>query len=112
MSKLSELRHTIDSVRFPSKFKHFGGASLIITDDKNRGFHEGDTVVYTNHASGMSWLVIQLKEIYKDDIDAGNKYDFYPCIGKLIQESLIDDANLVDSMQYVVDEMEKIWGTK
>ncbi|MEN9998845.1 MAG: hypothetical protein RI922_1835 [Bacteroidota bacterium] len=112
MSKLSELRHTIDSITFPSQFKHFGGAELIITNDKNRGYREGDTVIYTNHASALSWLVVQLKEIYKDEIHAGNKYDFYPLIGQLIQESLTNEAELIDSMLYVVDEIEKAWGSK
>jgi hypothetical protein len=47
----------INQGQFPTDFPHFGGANLIITDDENRNHLEGDIVIYSIHASGLSWLV-------------------------------------------------------
>lgn len=111
-TKLSALREKVNSGQFPSQFRHFGGANLIITNEPNRRHHEGDVVIYTAHASAMSWLVEELKMIYSEDLDYLNKYDFYPQIGRLIKESLRSDFDVFESMLYVIDEIEKKWGTK
>jgi hypothetical protein len=63
MNKIKSLKDRINSGQFPSDFPHFGGANLIITIDTQRNYHEGDIVVYSEHASALSWLVFELKEI-------------------------------------------------
>lgn len=110
-TKLGALREKVNSGKFPAQFPHFGGANLIITNVPNRPFHDGDEVIYTAHASAMSWLVTELKSIYSEDLDYLNKYDFYPQIGRLIKESLRSDFEVFESMLYVIDEIEKEWGT-
>jgi hypothetical protein len=112
MNKLEKLKETVNKGNFPNKHKKFGGANLIITSNKNREFREGDTVIYSAHASALSWLVFELKKIYDSDINYLNKYDFYPSIGKLIKESLQNDALIFESMIYVIEKIEKAWGIK
>jgi hypothetical protein len=53
---------------------------------------------------------LELKEIHAANIDYQNKYDFNPTIGRLIQESFIEDGDIIDSMLYVVERMEEFWG--
>jgi hypothetical protein len=112
MKELDKLRTLIESGKFPNKFPEFGGANLIITKDKNRNYHEGDIVVFSEHASALSWLVIELKKIYDNEIDYINKYDFYPSIGKLINQTLTRQELLFEVMLNIVDELEKEWGKK
>ncbi len=107
---ITELKTLIEQGKFPKKFRHFGGANLIITDDPNRNFHEGDVVVYSLHAGPLSWLVEQLKEIYLEKMDYMNKYEFYPSIGKMINNRLKDDGLLFDVMLSIVDDVEEKWG--
>jgi len=107
---LNQLRQKIEKGQFPNKYKEFGGADLIITSDKNRKHEEHITMVYTEHAAAMSWLVFQLKEIYDNDLNWRNKYDFYPVIGKLVNDSLTSQDKLFDSMLFVIDVIEETWG--
>ncbi len=112
MSKLNDLKAIINSGKFPNKYQEFGGANLIITKNKDRGFHEGDTIIYSEHAAALSWLVDQLANIYSDEINYANKYMFYPTIGELIKESLTSQELIIESMLFVIDELEKKWGEK
>jgi hypothetical protein len=77
MNKLDKLRKRIEKGKFPSKFPEFGGANLIITVDPLRSHHDLDVMVYSEHAGALSWLVMELKKIYDEDIDYMNKYRFY-----------------------------------
>lgn len=112
MKKLDELRQIIEKGEFPNKFPEFGGANLIITKNEKRNFHEGDIIVHSEHASALSWLVIELKKIYDSEIDSISKYDFYPSIGKLILKTLTKQEYLFEVMLNIVDEIEQDWGTK
>ena len=110
--ELSELKLIINTGKFPKEFSHFGGANLIITDDPNRNFREGTVVVYTEHASALSWLVFELKKIYDSKLNASNKYGFYPYIGELIQASVKAYDDLFETMLFVVDKIEEDWGSE
>lgn len=87
MKKIVDLIEKIKMGKFPTDFPHFGGANLIIANDSKRNFHEGNIVVYTDHAPALSWLVVELKRIYDSKLNSLNKYDFYPYIGQLIHAS-------------------------
>ena len=106
---LSELKLKINSGKFPADFPHFGGANLIITNDSNRNFHEGDVVVYTEHASALSWLIIELKKIYDSKLNSANKYDFYPYMGELIQASVNAKDDLFETMLFVIEKINEDW---
>ena len=62
-TEIELLKEKINSGKFPNKFEHFGGANLIITDDPDRRGYPQDVVIYTEHASAISWLVFELKDI-------------------------------------------------
>jgi hypothetical protein len=112
MKKIDILRQLVKKGKFPNDFTEFGGANLIITKDLNRNYYESDVVVYSEHAPALSWLVIELKEIYDSEIDYINKYDFYPSIGLLINKTLKRQELLFETMLDIIDEIEKEWGTK
>lgn len=106
---IESIKSIVEQGKFPTVFPHFGGANLIITDDPKRNFHEGDTVIFSEHASALSWLVVQLKEIYNSELDYINKYDFYPYIGELIQSSINTNDELRETMLFVVQEMKEYY---
>lgn len=108
---LEKLREDIEKGRFPRECEHFGGADLIISDDPDRPIRDPEGIVFvvSPHAGALSWLVFQLKAVFNDQLDYMNKYQFYPMIGHLIQESLLSDELLFESMQFVVDEMVAFW---
>jgi hypothetical protein len=108
--KLKDLKSKINSGNFPSIYPHFGGANLIITDKPDRKFHDSDIVVYSEHASALSWLVGELKLIYESDLNHLNKYSFYPYIGELINQTLTKQELLFETMLIVVDQIEHDWG--
>jgi len=112
LRNLLSLKDIINSGQFPTDYPHFGGANLIITNDPNRNYHEGDVVVYTEHAGALSWLIVELKKVYDSKLDYLNKYDFYPYIGELIQASVKANDDLFETMLFVVDKIEEDWGTK
>ena len=107
--EIKQLKDIINNGKFPTEFPHFGGANLIITNDPNRNFHEGDLVVYSDHASALSWLVVELKKIFDFKLYSSNKYEFYPYIGELIQSSVITYDDLFETMLFVVDKIEEDW---
>ena len=109
--KITELRTKINLGQFSVDFPYFGGANLIITNDLNRNYHEGDVVVYSEHASALSWLVVELKKVYDSELNSSNKYDFYPYIGELIQASVKANDDLFETMLFVVDKIEEDWGS-
>lgn len=110
MELIEDLIKTISAGKFPKDFTHFGGANLIITNDPKRNYHEGDIVIYTEHAAVLSWLVVELKKIYDSKLNASNKYDFYPYIGELIQSSVNANEFLIDTMLFVVEKVNEDWG--
>lgn len=110
MNKFTELKNRIIQGKFPNKYPEFGGANLIITSNYKRNFHEDDIVVYSDHASALSWLVIELKKIYDSDLHYINKYNFYPYIGELIKRKLTSQELIFETILYVIDEIENDWG--
>jgi len=111
MKNIELLKEKINSGTFPKNYPHFGGANLIITDDSSRKFDERTQVIYTAHASALSWLIDELKTIYNAQLNSLNKYDFYPSIGELIQESVNANDDLFETMLYVVDRINDEWKT-
>jgi hypothetical protein len=103
--KLEILKDKIANGEFPKNFEHFGGANLIITDDKNRNHHTHDVVVFSENAGSLSWLVIELKNIYDEEIDYMNKFEFYTNIGNLMNSYLSDGHNLEETMLFVVNNL-------
>jgi hypothetical protein len=108
-TSLEELRAKIKKGNYSKTSPHFGGANLIITDNPTYLGLPHDTLILTEHASELSWLVFELKEIFEDRIDYLNKYKFYPKIGYFINEAIGQKKNLRETMLYVIDNLEKDW---
>lgn len=106
---LEELRAKIKKGNYSKTSPHFGGANLIITDNPTYIGLPHDKSILTEHASELSWLVFELKEIFKDQIDHLNKYKFYPSIGYYINEAFGQKKNLPETMLYIIDKLEKDW---
>lgn len=105
--KLEILKDNITNGDFPKKFEHFGGANLIITDDKNRNHYPQDIVVFSEDAGSLSWLVFELKDIFNSEIDSINKYGFYTNIGNLMNSCINGGLNLKETMIYVVNNLKE-----
>jgi hypothetical protein len=109
---LEALIQQIKLQNFPTEYDHFGGAELILTNEPDRPFHPGDTVVYSAHASELSWLVDELAKVYAAKIDYGSKYAFYPGVGKVMIDLIKSTDNLIDIMLGVVEATDNEWGNK
>jgi len=104
------LKSQIKSGHFPKPHPHFAGANLIITDNPGRNHEEGDTVIITEFAGSVSWLVDQLKGIYVDELNYLNKHDFYQEIGIVLVKTLNDpNKDLFDCLEIVIAEIESNW---
>jgi hypothetical protein len=112
MEKIKNLRGVIEQGKFPNNFPEFGGANLIISKNPNRNHKESDLFIHSVHASALSWLVIELKKIYDEEINYLNKYNFYISIGEIIKNTLKKQEYLFETMLFIVDEIENEWGTK
>lgn len=106
---LENLKHKINKGLFPNDYPHFAGANLIVTDNPDYKGFEGDKVILTSHASAISWLIEELKTIHQEKINASNKYDFYPMIGELIEISVDYKDDLFETLNYIIEEIEKRW---
>jgi len=60
----------------------WGGADVVITavarpDGTEPSFYPNPRFVVTEFAAQLSWLFIQLRDVFAPQLDAANKYDFY-----------------------------------
>lgn len=101
-NKLDELISRIEKGNFPNDFEHFGGASLIITNDPERKGHSGDTIVLSEHASALSWLTVELANLFQQELNYMSKYAFYPTLGQCMNEQLTKQEDLIDCLLKVV----------
>lgn len=107
---LELLKNQINWGHFPKIYPHFAGAHLIITDNPNRKFEEGDIVILTEFAGSISWLIEQLKNIYVEKLDYYNKFEFYEEIGNILKKTLHDkEKDLFDCLDDVITEIETNW---
>ena len=90
----------------------FEGADTIITDDPERDDKRGFSVctrVQTPHARPLSWLLLQLGEIFAEELDYMNKFYFYPELARSAGEALEKDGSDCKAMlNAVLDRAEKI----
>lgn len=106
---LQNLKENLSASNYPVNYPHFGGAGLIITNNPARNSHEGDLVVYTEHAGAISWLIIQLKGIYENELDYSNKYEFYQSIGQFAIEAIQSGHALPEILQTITEKVTDSW---
>ena len=109
MNKLKEnidnLKLQISKGKFPHTHKLYEGLGLIITDKKDYRASEDEIVICTMHAGALSWLVFQLRHIFRKNMGYSSQFEFYARIGGIIKTNLKSDGDLIDVMLLIVDEM-------
>lgn len=117
IKKLIELEDKIKCGKLPHSSDLWGGADVIITDKISdfgksqerlvvdmEGLHNtSEKVVYTKNAYELSQVFSELKDIFNDFIDAGNKYTFY---GNLASAA-IESCKLGDGINVLLDTVKK-----
>ena len=111
-TSIAELKAKIEKGKFPLDYTHFAGTNLIITNDENYHGIEDDIVICTPHAGPLSWMVFQMKEIFKDHLNQQNKYEFYPAIGDILRNKFKQEGDLIDIMLFILTEMEEQFSHK
>ena len=87
--ELSELSHYMEQNSVPITDYEWGGADLIITskepskEEVHSWHNKSHVYVVTKHSNDLSWLFIQLRDIYYKNniIDYSSKYGFFCRLG-------------------------------
>lgn len=108
---LYKTKAAIKKGSFPNVFPEFGGAGLIITKEENKPFRDQEDliIIYTQHASAISWLVNDLKNIYATEINSSNKYNFYPFIGRTIQKAIENNYDVFEVLEDILFETDNFF---
>lgn len=110
-NKLESLRILIlkDEVTRCSKNSPlFGGADISIVSklpDVSDDFYGNPQYVVTKYTKELSWLIFQLKEIYKEDLDYINKYPFYGRLAERANKSIQNNGE--DLLRLLMDVLEE-----
>lgn len=112
IQKLREKISTLDVRELAKGTELFYGADTIISDDPDCPDSNGwsDFVkVVTPHAVELSWLILQLKDIFSDELDYMNKYGFYPALAECAKEYIESGKDEMGGLLNVVlDKAETI----
>ena len=108
--RLEGVKEIICSGTFPTQNEYFQGADLIVTNEKEVTRYDVDHMVILNtrHAGPISWLIYELKDIFRDRINSTNKHHFYAEIGEILIAQLQEDGDPIQAMLNVVDEIEEV----
>lgn len=109
---LSSVEEYITTDQVPKDGDLFAGAGLIVTDDPNRNYHEGDVCVVSPLARQISWAVYQMKSVFSDEIDHLNKLTFYPSLGKAAIAATQASKSDAEILMAVVAEAKDFWSNR
>jgi len=86
--ELENLLQRLNRAPIP-KSENWGGADVVITsqkpESKGGGFYPEPRYVVTEHASQLSWLFVQLRNVFSGLLDGTTKIEFY---GRLANAAL------------------------
>lgn len=109
LKKLQNLENKISMGKIQQSKELFGGANLIIVNSAQKPNYKNhkqkypqDVLVFTDHPKEFSWLVFQLKDVFEEELDASNKYVFYPMIGEIINKGLKKEIAIQSIMFSVI----------
>lgn len=91
----------IDISKAAENTRFFGGAGIIVTDkpiepvknDSDQWYGYNDIYVVTPFAKELSWTIVQLRDIYGDNLDYMNKEEFYGNIAEAANKFIAADSN-------------------
>lgn len=85
--------------------KEWGGAGIIVTSEKDDK-RKADIKIITKHAKHISFLLYQLKDIFKKYIDYSNKREFYAYVVNLIDREELEKED--DGKQVLISMIDKL----
>lgn len=89
--------------------KEWGGAGIIVTSNKNDK-RKADIKLITKHAKHISFLLYQLKDIFKKYINYSNKREFYSYVVNLIDIEELEKEE--DSKKILITMIDKLIGLR
>ena len=105
IERLKLLREKILNDEYKKGKREWGGAGLIITSNTGDK-RKAEIKIVTKHAKPITYLLYQLKDIYKEDIDYFNKRKFYEDIVTLIDKEDLEKEE--DSKKVLLELIERI----
>ena len=96
MKSLRELIATQDVSKMSENTENFRGADIIVSDDPECPSSNGwsdYTRVITPFCKEVSWLILQLKDTFREELDYMNKYQFYGALAEAANAAIKKDSN-------------------
>lgn len=101
MKSLRELIATQDVSKMSENTENFRGADIIVSDDPECPSSNGwsdYTRVITPFCKEVSWLILQLKDTFREELDYMNKYQFYGALAEAANAAIKEDSNNLNSV--------------
>ena len=101
MKSLRELIATQDVSKMSENTENFRGADIIVSDDPECPSSNGwsdYTRVITPFCKEVSWLILQLKDTFREELDYMNKYQFYGALAEAANAAIKKDSNNLNSV--------------
>ena len=101
MKSLRELIATQDVSKISENTENFRGADIIVSDDPECPSSNGwsdYTRVITPFCKEVSWLILQLKDTFREELDYMNKYQFYGALAEAANAAIKKDSNNLNSV--------------
>ncbi len=93
---LRELIVAQDVSKLSENTENFRGADIIVSDDpecpSSNGWSDYIRVI-TPFCREVSWLILQLKDIFREELDFVNKYHFYGAMAEAANTAIKKDSN-------------------
>ena len=112
LQKLRELLTSQDITKLSETTENFYGADIIVSDDPKCPDTNGWsnlTKVVTPYVKEVSWLLIQLRDIFAEELDYMNKYYFFGTLAGKANACIADGRNeKVDLLLGILDAANEI----
>ena len=94
IDRLNRLEAEICSGNHREASACFQGADLILSEQPISSPRPGHLVIISGDALILSWIVLEIKEVFTEEIDYRNKLEFYPGLGATARRAVGEGLNL------------------
>jgi len=112
IAKLNTLESTVIRGEIKRSDEFFAGANLIISNDPSRSRYDHDVFVLTVFPEEISWVIFQLKDVFRDEIDYLSKLGFYPSLGRAANRAIAAEENLTRILLAVINDAKDFWSNR
>ena len=101
LKSLRELIAKQNVTKLSENTENFQGADIIVSNDPECPSTNGwsdYTRVITPFCKEVSWLIFQLKEIFRDELDYMNKYPFYGALAEAANAAIKEGSNNLNAV--------------